>query len=404
MNIDSAKMYSIRSRGKMRGPVVGHQLLQLVRDGCLARHDELSEDKEHWFLAGDVEYLFPAVESRFVRLRRSGSTDETGYGSTEQEESDSGIRLLQTPFYVARGSNVAGPYPLSMIAEWYFEGRLFEEDRLRIDVDGSWQLLAQAELDGLFEQCDDSQAKHAFVGAPPVWMGPSGERSIFRRASGNKIKSSKRPNEGLNSETLQWFAIGSAGIVMFVLVGGVLWWVLSTETENNQTSRAMIVAPSTQSPVVDNSSTASIASVGEERPNDEVTKEQNENASSPTMNGLNPDFAMDSGNLVEVQVQQRELTTPSEGLTSNYQLRLPSKPIRTGDQVTIPLVSALSETEPISFELVQSPLGTKLVDRSVVWIPQRQHAGSKQTFVISVLSADGARMLDIIRFALSVQN
>ena len=196
--IDPDAMYRIRSRGQERPPVEGSRLAQLVRDFVLARHDELSKDGDHWFLAGEVESLFPTVGSlRLIRERLSRDPEPPKPGVDEQQAQggmyEDERQFPREPWYVARASNVAGPYDQLTITQWYEEGCLLDTDQLRPGLHARWRPLLQAKHDGLLEPPPANtcsvNAVH-LVADPPVWMGPPCHQDESGKEASPQINSS----------------------------------------------------------------------------------------------------------------------------------------------------------------------------------------------------------------------
>lgn len=179
--IDPAGRYRIRSRGVEKPAVDGSELQQLVRNLALARHDELSQDGVTWFPAGSVESLFPSVPTTPRLIRQRQTFDEldvppAGAAPVQSVVTDAeSLSFARDPWFVARGSNVAGPYDRVTVVTWYREGRLHDNDQLRPGMKESWLSLGQANRDGLLDNIASSEAsqrKH-LIADPPVWMGPA---------------------------------------------------------------------------------------------------------------------------------------------------------------------------------------------------------------------------------------
>ncbi len=168
--------YRIRSRGIEKSPVPGNRLPQMVRDLLVARHDELSIDGVVWFSAGDVESLFPSSgAANLVRQRQVFEAHEVATDPHASVDIDDGRTFPRDPWYVARGSNVAGPYDQLTIVDWYEQGCLVDKDQLRPGLHASWRSMADARKEGLMNpppaNSVSSNAKY-LVADPPVWMGP----------------------------------------------------------------------------------------------------------------------------------------------------------------------------------------------------------------------------------------
>lgn len=177
VTIDPAGRYRIRSRGVEKAAVDGAELQQLVRNLTLARHDELSEDGVTWFAAGSVESLFPSVPStpRLIRQRQTFDELDVPAAPVQSVVTDAqSLSFARDPWFVARGSNVAGPYDRVTVVTWYREGRLHDNDQLRPGMKESWVSLGQANRDGLMDNITNSEASHRkhLIADPPVWMGP----------------------------------------------------------------------------------------------------------------------------------------------------------------------------------------------------------------------------------------
>ncbi len=178
VSIDPSAKYHIRSRGVRRAAVDGSQLEQLVRGLTLARHDELSEDGVTWFAAGLVESLFPSSPStpRLIRNRQTFDEQDAPAAPVQSMVTEAeSLSFSRDPWFVARGSNVAGPYDNFTIATWYREGRLQDNDQLRPGMNASWVSLGEANRNGMLpsETAIRTAPRKHIVADPPVWMGPA---------------------------------------------------------------------------------------------------------------------------------------------------------------------------------------------------------------------------------------
>ncbi len=231
--IDPALTYRIRSRGVEKPAVEGHRLPQLVRDFVLARHDELSPDGKRWFAAGEVESLFPSAANARIIRDRLGQTPRQ-----EQEEVESSLvdvdadeRVFpREPWYIARGSNVAGPYDQVTITEWYETGRLYDEDQLRPGMKAKWRSLRKAKASGLLQPppantCSASPVR--LVADPPIWMGPASRSAPSEDGRAEATpRERKKSRQATNNH--RRLLIASAVVVIIVTSSLLAWLVYSS--------------------------------------------------------------------------------------------------------------------------------------------------------------------------------
>ncbi|TWU60054.1 hypothetical protein Poly51_03280 [Rubripirellula tenax] len=228
--IDDDTMYRIRSRGVERPAVAGHRLGQMVRDFVLARHDELSEDGLVWFSAGDVDSLFPRIgQANLVRQRQVFDAHEIAGATTSVVEPEIEMRRFsREPWYVARGSNVAGPYDQVTIVGWYNEGRLFDKDQLRPGLNASWRSMADARSEGLLAPpAANSIAAHAnhLIAEPPVWLGPAQE--VTSAAEFTPELSINRGGDGAAPLRVLIFMAVLGGVAMLVAaISGLIYFFM----------------------------------------------------------------------------------------------------------------------------------------------------------------------------------
>jgi hypothetical protein len=233
--IDPNVMYRIRSRGVQRPAVEGHRLPQLVRDFALARHDELSEDGELWFSASEVESLFPsAASARLIRERLSREPSEHAEEFPTQVEDDR--KFPREPWYVARASNVAGPYDQLTITQWYEQGFLRDTDQLRPGLHAKWRPLATARNEGLLapppaNTCSVNPIH--LVADPPVWMEPPTTRATITEDWAPATQQSDQFHSTPFASNLP-LILATVGVLVlfFASLVGLAWFVLNLNRQH----------------------------------------------------------------------------------------------------------------------------------------------------------------------------
>ena len=106
MNETSAEtFYYIRRRGKVHGPYDLARAQLLVRQGRLARHDEVSTDRATWKRASEFPELFPAVIQRKLRVSAhpSRETEETAEPSSPTPQPGQPPEQVRLWFYSHEG-------------------------------------------------------------------------------------------------------------------------------------------------------------------------------------------------------------------------------------------------------------------------------------------------------------
>ena len=349
--IDPDVMYRIRSRGVERPAVVGNRLKQLVRDFVLARHDELSEDGEFWFPAGEVESLFPSTSGdRFVRERLNREPNE--YVDASQANVEDDRKFPREPWYVARASNVAGPYDQVTVALWYEEGCLRDDDQIRPGLHAKWRPFRMARLEGLLEPPPaNSYSVNAMhlVAEPPVWMGPPRPTQAANASENSNRKAQRSSNTALGFPIVM-ATIGAIAFVTLLLF--IAWFLINLPQRENDPSEAA----------------------------DRLT-------SQPRSAGTN------------------SMTTPKNETTDPPDLLLPlqDQVAKVGEWIEIPLIASnpFHQAE-LTFGLKLAPSTVTINENRLTWIPAANDAGKTHRISVEVTDPSSPDRVQVVSFEVEV--
>jgi GYF domain 2 len=123
----SGQTYYVRMRGKILGPFSSGQLRLLQSRGQITRLDEVSEDRQNWVPAPEVQGLFPAAEQPASALVARHDLP----ARTEQW------------FFVNEAEQQQGPVSRDQLLEMYRLGTVHESTPIWTRGMQEWQPLAQ---------------------------------------------------------------------------------------------------------------------------------------------------------------------------------------------------------------------------------------------------------------------